>query len=99
MTAVEDRKSAPDATDAAAVPAEKKPKKQRIKYNRRETFAAYMFIAPWIIGFLVFTLGAMIYSLVISFSNYDLATDTAVPNGGANYTQLLEDPRVMLSLG
>ncbi|HEY8587989.1 MAG TPA: sugar ABC transporter permease [Naasia sp.] len=58
-----------------------------------------MFIAPWIAGFLVFTLGAMIYSLVISFSRYNLATDTATPVGISNYELLFEDPKVMLALG
>ena len=37
----------------------------RVRYNRREATAGYLFIAPWIVGFVVFTLGAMIYSLVI----------------------------------
>ena len=36
--------------------------------RRREALAGYLFISPWIIGFLLFTLGAMIYSLVISFT-------------------------------
>jgi multiple sugar transport system permease protein len=76
-----------------------KPPKVRIKYNRREAVAGYLFILPWVLGFLVFTLGAMIYSLVISFSNYDLATDTATPIGLENYTNLIEDPKVMLALG
>jgi len=69
------------------------------KYNRREAIAGYMFIAPWVIGFLVFTLGAMIYSLVISFSHYQLATNTARPAGFSNYELLFEDPKVMMSLG
>src|SRR3712207_6811130 len=99
VTAVEDR------ADSAAVPATpEKPGRrrklnQRDKYNKREAMAGYLFIAPWVIGFLIFTLGAMIYSLVISFSNYDLATDTANFNGGDNYARLFEDPRVMLALG
>nr|WP_090708979.1 sugar ABC transporter permease [Mycetocola miduiensis] len=70
----------------------------RSKYNRREAIAGYLFIAPWIVGFLVFTLGAMVYSLVISFSNYNLATNTATPVGFSNYEQLFEDPKVGLSL-
>lgn len=69
------------------------------KYNRREAIAGYLFISPWIIGFLIFTLGAMIYSLVISFSYYQLATNTARPAGTANYELLFEDPKVMMSLG
>jgi ABC-type sugar transport systems, permease components len=69
------------------------------KYDRREAIAGYLFISPWIVGFLVFTLGAMIYSLVISFSHYQLATNTARPAGLRNYELLFEDPKVMLSLG
>jgi len=60
--------------------------------------AAYLFIAPWIVGFLVFTLGAMIYSLVISFNYYNLAKNTMRPAGLDNYAALFEDPKVMLSL-
>ncbi len=70
----------------------------RLKYNRRETIAAYLFLSPWIVGFLVFTLGAMAYSLVISFSNYQLATDVAIPVGTANYQLLFDDPKVATSL-
>jgi multiple sugar transport system permease protein len=69
------------------------------KYDRRESIAGYMFISPWIVGFLIFTLGAMIYSLVISFSHYQLATDTARPAGFSNYEALFEDPKVMTALG
>ncbi|WP_239526300.1 MULTISPECIES: sugar ABC transporter permease [unclassified Microbacterium] len=57
-----------------------------------------MFILPWVIGFLVFTAGAMVYSLYISFSNYNLATNTASPVGFDNYARLFEDPRVGVSL-
>src|SRR4051812_13861707 len=74
----------------------KTPRKR--KYNRSEARAGYAFIAPWIIGFLVFTLGAMIYSLVISFTHYNLATGTAPPAGVDNYKQLLDDPLVRKSL-
>ena len=56
-----------------------------------------MFIAPWIVGFCVFTLGAMIYSLVISFSNYNLASNR-IGGGTANYADLIEDPKVVTSL-
>jgi multiple sugar transport system permease protein len=69
------------------------------KSRRREALAGYLFISPWIIGFLIFTLGAMIYSLVISFTNYDVSTNTAQPVGFANYARLVQDPKVALSLG
>lgn len=38
----------------------------------REARAGYFFIAPWIIGLLVFTLGPMIYSLYVSFTEYNI---------------------------
>lgn len=69
------------------------------KYNRREAMAGYLFISPWILGFTVFMLGAMAYSLVISFSRYNLATDVAKPAGVKNYALLFEDPKVAVSLG
>ncbi len=71
----------------------------KVTYNRREAIAGYLFISPWIIGFAIFTAGAMIYSLVISFSSYNLATNTAKPIGLANYANLFEDPRVAVALG
>ena len=77
----------------------KREKKPRTKYNRREAIAGYLFISPWIIGFLVFTFGAMAYSLFISFSNYRLVTNTATPAGLSNYEELFEDPKIMISLG
>jgi multiple sugar transport system permease protein len=75
----------------------KRPVRGR-KYNRREALAGYLFISPWIIGFLVFTAGSMIYSLVISFSKYNLATNVIRPTGTSNYEALLENPKVATSL-
>jgi multiple sugar transport system permease protein len=69
------------------------------RFNRREAVAGYLFISPWIVGFLVFTLGAMLYSLVISFTHYNLATGIARPAGVSNWANLLTDPDVALSLG
>jgi multiple sugar transport system permease protein len=69
------------------------------KFNKREAIAGYLFISPWIIGFLVFTLGAMIYSLAISFTHYNLALGTARPAGLDNYANLVKDPDVALALG
>lgn len=75
----------------------RKPLRAR-KYDRREALAGFAFISPWIIGFLIFTAGTMIYSLVISFTNYNLATDTVAPVGLSNYKRLVEDPTVLTSL-
>jgi multiple sugar transport system permease protein len=92
MTALADTAAPPDAGAPER-------KINRTKFSKREAIAGYLFISPWIVGFLVFTLGAMIYSLVLSFTNYDLATNRADPVGFDNFARLIEDPKVMLSLG
>ena len=58
---------------------------------RREAIAFHLFILPWIIGFLAFTLGPMLASLYFSFTSYDIVH---APSwiGGANYKDLLSTP-------
>jgi multiple sugar transport system permease protein len=65
--------------------------------RRRETWAAYGFLSPWIVGFLVFLAGPMVASLVLSFTDYDVLTSTDFV-GGENYRMLLADPKVRTSL-
>ncbi|WP_028047749.1 carbohydrate ABC transporter permease [Cellulomonas sp. URHE0023] len=86
-------------TDVVRAASPTRPKPSRARFHRREAIAGYLFISPWLIGFLIFTAGAMIYSLVISFSHYNLATNAAVPAGLSNYRGLVEDPRVATALG
>lgn len=67
--------------------------------RRSEQWWGYAFLLPWIVGFVVFTAGPMIASLVLSFTDYDaipMTPDSFV--GVANYQQMLDDPRVWLSL-
>ncbi|MDR7273775.1 carbohydrate ABC transporter permease [Catenuloplanes atrovinosus] len=64
---------------------------------RRETWAAYGFLSPWIIGFAVFMAGPMVASLVLSFTDYDVLTDTRFV-GADNYRAMLADSRVRTSL-
>ena len=92
VTAIDER-----GTRTAAGRPEKAPRRRNTQ-RRKEAIAGYLFISPWIVGFLVFTLGAMIYSLVISFSYYNLATNRARPAGFDNYAQLFADPKVVVSL-
>lgn len=42
-----------------------------ISHFIRRNAVAYMFLTPWLIGFLAFTLYPMIYSLALSFTDYD----------------------------
>jgi multiple sugar transport system permease protein len=61
--------------------------------------AGLLFISPWIIGFSVFTVISMTWSLRLSFSDYDLATNSGEPVGFENYRLLFTDPKVLTSLG
>ena len=65
--------------------------------NWREIRAAYGFLSPWIIGFVVFTTAPMLISLYLSFTDYDQIN---APNyvGTQNYQQLMSDPKVALAL-
>ena len=67
------------------------------RLERRERRAALGFISPWIIGFLVFTAGPMVASLILSFTDYSLVGDVHGV-GTENYTQLATDPKVARSL-
>ena len=65
---------------------------------QRESAWAYTFIAPWIIGFLIFTLGPMLASLYFSFTDYNII-DPPTFSGLSNYQQLLfSDPLFWHSL-
>jgi multiple sugar transport system permease protein len=68
------------------------------KRARREELLGWLFAAPWIIGFVIFTLGVMLFSLGMSFTNYDFFNE---PNwvGLEHYKQMLfEDELVWHSL-
>jgi multiple sugar transport system permease protein len=65
---------------------------------RRETWWAFVFLLPWIIGFLVFTAGPMVWSLILSFTDYDPLRPTVNFIGLENYVALTQDRRIPLSL-
>jgi len=72
-------------------------RERRVTLQQRERLAALAFISPWIIGFLMFTAGPMVASLVLSFTNYDVINPPKWV-GLANYQRLIDDPRIELSL-
>nr|WP_315602874.1 sugar ABC transporter permease [Paenibacillus aurantius] len=49
-------------------------KPRRGSLERREARQGFMFVSPWIIGFLVFTAGPLLFSLYASFTNYDITS-------------------------
>jgi multiple sugar transport system permease protein len=69
----------------------------RAALTRPETRWAYVFLLPWIIGFIVFTAGPMIASFALSLTNYDVINPPTFA-GLANYERMLRDPQISRSL-
>lgn len=64
-----------------------------------KTATPYFFILPWIVGFLVFTLGPLILSLIMSFFDWPL-TGEKMFVGLGNYMEMFtKDDQVLKSLG
>ena len=66
-------------------------------FRRRETWAAYAFLSPWLVGFLIFTSGPMVASFVLSLTEYDVLTPPRYI-GLENYSTLVDDPKIRKSL-
>ena len=65
----------------------------------REALWGFVFIAPWMIGLLLFTAGPMIASLVMSLTNFDLLhADQTKFVGLDNYIRMWSDPTIAASL-
>ena len=60
-------------------------------FYRKAGFWGFLFICPWLLGFLLFTAGPMLASIVLSLCKYDLHTLEYV--GTKNYERLLTRER------
>lgn len=69
----------------------------KAKLIRQQTASFYFFISPWLIGFVIFTLGPMLYSIYLSFLDWDIIRP-ATWAGLENYARAFRDPRVLQSL-
>jgi multiple sugar transport system permease protein len=61
------------------------------RWFSQTTAAFWLFASPWIFGFALFTLGPMIYSLGLSFFNWDLLSPPTFA-GISNYQKAASDP-------
>ena len=74
-------------------------RKKLSKAARREEIQGYLFISPWIIGFLVFMLFPFVFSLYLGLTKYGYVSAPEFV-GLANYKKaLLNDPLMKRSLG
>ena len=63
----------------------------RRRRKRAELLAGYGFLTPWLLGFVLLTLGPMIASLYLAFTDYNLFSNPTWA-GLANFTRLFHDP-------
>ncbi|MHB9754931.1 carbohydrate ABC transporter permease [Streptomyces sp. BYX5S] len=80
-----------DATVLAEARNDVRPVAQK-RRGRRDNLAGYLFMSPWLAGFLLLTAGPMIASLYYAFTDYNLF---AAPKwiGLDNFTAMFDDPR------
>lgn len=62
----------------------------RLTIRQREALVAYVFLIPWILGFLVFLVGPMIASIYFSFTQYKIIKPP-VWLGLDNYQRMFDD--------
>lgn len=83
-----------DVSQATAMP--EIASKRRTAFSRHLT--AYLFISPWILGFLFFTFGPLLFSLTMSFHDWPVVGERTFI-GLDNYrTMLFDDPQFWESL-
>ncbi|MBB4064906.1 carbohydrate ABC transporter permease [Gellertiella hungarica] len=69
------------------------------KRRARFSITPYLFISPWALGFLFFTLGPLVFSLTMSFYDWPVVGERTFV-GLDNYrTMLMDDPMFWESLG
>jgi multiple sugar transport system permease protein len=85
------------STAAQAIGAARK-RPRALSMRAREEIAGYLCIMPWLIGFLIFTAGAMLFSLGLVFFKTDLLTGFKWVGLG-NIRKMATDPLFHKSLG
>ncbi|MGO1259132.1 MAG: carbohydrate ABC transporter permease, partial [Brachybacterium sp.] len=89
-------------TRTAAAPAStreqgRRPRAKMPMHRRKEALTFYLFISPWAIGFVLFLLGPMLFSIYLSFTEWDSFT-APVWVGLDNYITLLTDDPIFLKV-
>lgn len=71
----------------------------RTKLTRRQVRWGWIFISPWIIGFLAFTLLPMLASFIFTFTDFNITEPDQIAFVGIdNYLKLFKDPDAKTSL-
>ncbi|MFD0024084.1 carbohydrate ABC transporter permease [Streptomyces sp. NPDC058382] len=83
--------SAPPVTGGPAA-GRREPRPARPPRGQRENLTGYLFMSPWIAGFLFLIAGPMVFSLYLAFTDYNLF-DAPRWVGLKNFTDMFADPR------
>ncbi|PTT64105.1 carbohydrate ABC transporter permease [Arthrobacter sp. HMWF013] len=86
----------PTLSRRSASPSAPAPRKS--KRSGADARAGYTFLLPWLLGFIALTVGPMVSSLYLSFTNYNLF-EPPKWIGLDNYTTLFQDERFLQSVG
>ena len=72
-------------------------------YTRRQWFWGYLFLLPWLIGFVLFQLLPIVFTLFLSFTDYAGTSEFKWGNfnmvGLENYRHIFVDPIIIPSIG
>ncbi len=71
--------------------------RKKVTGQKKDNLAAYLFLAPWLVGLFAITIGPMIASLYLAFTDYNLIQ---APEwiGFENFSRMLSDERLHNSL-
>jgi len=70
-----------------------------ISPSTREALWGYVFVAPWLVGLVLFTAGPMLASLAMSVTDFNLVKPEATKFVGLeNYARLASDPTIVQSI-
>jgi len=94
MSVISELSSIRSSTTKAKTPEEKR---RQAKEAGRDNKAGYLFLLPWLVGLVVITIGPMLASLYLSFTNYSLI-QAPEWSGLDNYLRMLQDARLHNSI-
>jgi multiple sugar transport system permease protein len=73
-------------------------RRQGRQWSRYSSRTFYLFVSPWILGFLLLTLLPLVYALVLSFTNWDGISPHWHLIGLTNYINIFQDTEALGSL-
>jgi ABC-type sugar transport system permease subunit len=93
MTASEQTRAAPLSSTSSS---QRKP----LSLMRQQRIWGWIFLSPWIVGFVLFTAAPIVASLIFTFTSFSLTSDQPITFVGLqNWQRLFTDPLAITALG